>query len=344
MYRKLFLGLSLLVIISIGILHGYDYRPLVKRLIVKTVERNSSAVDVDPDTVEILFCGTGSPNRNPYRASPCLALIAYGKLYLFDAGEGAIAKLYEYQAPVLRLEKVFLTHLHSDHMSGVAEVLHNTWLYGRQQSVELVGPPGTENLLDGMRLSYGEDIKERMHVLGPDGVSMETAFPAAREVRVQTGKIQIVHEDKDLTIEAFPVLHPHWDHAYGYRISVAGKSIVVSGDTRPSESVRTYAENSDYLIHEAFNRDMMSKVGETLEQINVPISAARIERIGDVHTDTIALAKLAQQSKTQHLVLTHLIPPVPDTFPARRAFMSGMSEYYSGRITMAYDGMRISLN
>ena len=81
-----------------------------------------------------------------------------------------------------------------------------------------------------------------------------------------------------------------------------------------------------------------------VERIDVPISAARITRIGDVHTDTLALADIARETRTKHLVLTHLIPPVPNILPARRAFTSGMEDRYEGPITVAYDGMKLELN
>jgi ribonuclease Z len=343
MIRKLSLGVLMVILAVVGWLHSVDYRPVVERAVANVAAGTASNIDVDPDTVKVLFCGTGSPSRNPYRASPCLALQAYGDLYLFDAGEGAIAKLQEYGAPVLRLKKIFLTHLHSDHMSGVAEVLHNTWLYGREHEAELVGPMGTAKLLEGIRTSYADDLDERMYVLGPDGVVKENAFPLATDVEVDGADIVTVHDDGKLRIEAFLVDHPHWEHAFGYRISVAGKTLVVSGDTTPSDGIRRYAAGVDYLIHEAFNADFMRIVGEQLEQIAVPISASRITRIGEVHTSTLDLADLAAQAQVKQLVLTHLIPPVPNVLPARRAFTSGMDERYEGVITVAYDGMEIAL-
>lgn len=342
--KRLIIGVGLAIALLLAWLHSVDYSPVIERAVAGAVRQTNAAVEVNPSEVKLLFCGTGSPSRNPYRASPCLALIAYGNLYLFDAGEGAIAKLQEYGAPVLRLRKLFLTHLHSDHMSGVAEVLHNTWLYGRTGPVELVGPPGTSKLLAGIRMAYEDDIAERMYVLGPDGVEAHMAFPFAEDVTVMGDDIRTVHEDERLTVEAFHVNHPHWEHAYGYRVRVAGKTIVVSGDTTPSEGIRRYAAGADYLIHEAFNREFMRIAGEELEKIDVPISAARISRIADVHTSTLDLADLARDAQARHLVLTHLIPPVPNIMPARRAFTQGMNERYDGPITVAYDGMVIELN
>ncbi|MEM7359377.1 MAG: MBL fold metallo-hydrolase [Pseudomonadota bacterium] len=344
MIKRILFLILLLMVVSAGWLHLTDYMSLAKATIARTVKNTDYANSADPSEVKLLFCGTGSPNRTPFRASPCLALIAYGDLYLFDAGEGAISKLHEFQAPVLRLRKIFLTHLHSDHMSGVAEVLHNTWLYGREKTATLVGPPGTKKLLAGIRTSYEDDLDERLHVLSTDGVRSELAFPEAEDVEVAEDSITLVHKDDKLSIEAFQVVHPHWPHAYGYRIKVAGKTIVVSGDTTISPGVAKYAAGADYLVHEALNSTLMNLVGQELEKISVPISSDRIARIAEVHTDTLELAELAQTAQVKHLVLTHLIPPVPDIFPARQAFTSGMSDRYDGELTVAGDGLELRIN
>ena len=119
--------------------------------------------------------------------------------------------------------------------------------------------------------------------------------------------------------------------------------MVVSGDTVPSEGIRRYAAGADYLIHEAANLELMRVVGEELERSDVPISSARIARIAEVHTPTLELAGLARDARVRHLVLTHLIPPVPDVLPARRAFTRGMAERYAGPITVAHDGLVIEL-
>ncbi len=324
-------------------LHTVDYKPIVDRVVASTVAEQAYATTVSESDAKLLFCGTGSPSRSAERSGPCLALVARGEMFLFDAGEGAIGRLNEFQAPVLKLSKIFLTHLHSDHMSGTAEVLHNTWLYGRADPIELLGPPGTENLLAGIRLAYEDDITERMYVLAADGVDPDLAFPVAEDIEVDGDEIVTVHEDGDFKIEAFRVNHPHWKSAYGYRIQVGGRTIVVSGDTTISDGVKRYAKNADLLVHEAFNQEFMSIAGEELEKIAVPVSAARIQRIAEVHSPTLALAEMAQEIGVKSLVLTHLIPPIPDIFIARRAFVAGMSDRYAGEITVAHDGLWLDL-
>ena len=338
------ISLLLVVIASVFIwLHMVDYLPVVNKAVSATIAQQKYKTQIDDTDIKLLFCGTGSPSRSPVRAGPCLALIANGELFLFDAGEGAIGKLNEYQAPVLKLSKIFLTHLHSDHMSGVAEVLHNTWLFGRTKPATLVGPPGTGKFLSGIQLAYEDDIAERMHVLGADGVDPDLAFSASQDVRISGDDLVTVHKDGNLMIEAFRVNHPEWEFAYGYRIQIGERTIVISGDTTVSEGVRRHARGADILIHEAMNLSFMSIAAQELEKLDVPISAARIARIADVHTPTLDLAKLAKETQVRSLVLTHLIPPIPDNFVARAAFTSGMSDVYEGKITVANDGLWIDL-
>ncbi len=324
-------------------LHHEDYFPVVEPAVRALVAGGNYASRDPGSETRLLFCGTGSPSRNPARSGPCLALIAGGKLYLFDAGEGAIGRLHEFEAPVLRLEKIFLTHLHSDHISGVAEVLHNTWLYGRQHPVALVGPPGTEEVLNGIRAVYHEDLTERMHVLAQDGVDPAIAFSEAVEVTVDDQDAVVVVDKPGLKIEAFRVNHPAWHYAYGYKIQVANKIVVVSGDTTYSENLLKHARGADLLIHEALNTRMMKVAGATLAESGSGISESRIEDIAKVHTSTSALAELAAETDISHLLLTHLIPPIPDIYPARAAFISTMDQKFRGELTVAYDGLWVDL-
>ena len=322
-----------------GWLHATDYAPIVLSLVDRTVAASGYQTNVDADDFRLLFCGTGSPNRTPERGQPCLALVADGKLFLFDAGEGAIAKLHEYRAPVLKLHTVFLTHLHSDHVSGVAETLHNTWLYGRTDRVEVVGPPGTEAFLNGIRDSYRDDLEERNRVLGHENIDADTAFGPAREVRIDDADAHTVYDENGLLIEAFRVDHPDWPHAYGYRVSHRGKVIVVSGDTAVSDGIRTHARGADMLIHEAVKLELMEAIAEGMAKYDGAIPPERFARISSVHTDTLSLADLAQKAGVAHLVMTHLIPALPDTFVANRYFAAGMADRYDGEITLAVDGL-----
>lgn len=340
--NTLFVLVTTVVMIT-GYLYSQDFRPVVYQAAENSVAKivtSSSKIDND---FKLLFCGTGSPNRSPDRGQPCTALIAAGKLFLFDAGEGAIAKLTQYNAPLGQLHSIFLTHLHSDHISGVAEVLHNTWLYGRMHSVDTVGPPGTEQVVKGFEHSYSLDLHERMRVVGPENLDSATAFKGATDVIVEGNAAVVVYQDNGLVIRAFLVAHPDWPQAYGYRIEYRGKVIVISGDTRPSEGISRYAKGADILIHEALNTEVFDYVGEQMEAQGGPMPKDRIGRISSAHTSTLELAQIAEKADVSNLIITHLIPALPANWAADQFFTSGMSDIYKGNITVARDGQTIDV-
>ena len=154
----------------------YDPEPVIHTVIDYKVSSTARRNDLADDQFELLFVGTGSPNRAPDRGQPCLAFTAAGKLFLIDAGEGATGALTEFGAPLGKLDTIFLTHLHSDHISGLGEVMHNTWLYGRTDEIQVIGPPGTDDVLAGFAKVYEHDTHERQRVLGAENISTEVAM------------------------------------------------------------------------------------------------------------------------------------------------------------------------
>lgn len=336
--------LAVFVFAAGGYLYSVSFRPIVFALIDRQVEKIAEATTVDDDAFQLLFCGTGSPNRTPHRGQPCTALVAAGKLFLFDAGEGSIAKLAEYEAPLGRLHTIFLTHLHSDHVSGVAEVMHNSWLYGRRHELAVVGPPGTARMVAGFEAAYSDDLDERTRVLGIEAISPALAFSGARDEEVGGDEIRTFYDAEGLVIKAFQIDHPDWPHAYGYRIEHKGKVIVISGDTRASESIVTHARGADLLVHEALNMEAMTHIGAAMDRTGGPIPGSRMARIAEVHTTTHELADLAERAEVKALAITHLIPAIPPNWVADQFFVDGMSVRYGGPIMIARDGDWLDLS
>ncbi len=345
MKRKIIWGAGMIAIaLAVGVsglLLNPD--PLIHTVIDKVVATRSAASDVPDHRFEVLFCGTGSPNRTPTRGQPCLAVIAGGRLFLFDAGEGAIGALTEYNAPLARLDTIFLTHLHSDHISGLGEVLHNTWLYGRTGQIDVIGPPGTAEVLAGFSRVYKTDMAERQRVLGKENIDPKWAMGQARDVLAPEEETLVVYENDGVTIEAFRVEHLDWPDAYGYRVTFAGKTVVISGDTRKTTAVPRVAQGADLLIHEALNNDAMSTVAEALDKHDIGVPGNRMTRIAEAHTLTLEVAEMARDAQVDHLILTHLIPALPANALTDRYFTKGMRDIYDGKITVARDGMRIRL-
>ncbi|MCR9141549.1 MAG: MBL fold metallo-hydrolase [bacterium] len=314
-------------------------RSYIERKVPSTLQQQT----VTDRRFEIVFCGTGSPLYQPDRAQPCLGVVAGGRFFLFDAGQGASRQLHAVGAPILSLDAVYLTHLHSDHISGVGDVLHNGWLYGRRNQVNLVGPPGTTKFLNGVRQSFEDDMHERQRIVGikPDGSHLDMA--KARDLKIEGDGAIPVYSENGVLISAFRVDHPAWDFAYGYKIEYGGKTVVVSGDTRYTPAIVTHARDADLLIHEAVNLEMMRTITKAVAKHGGNVDPKRIERIRTTHTPTNEVATAAAKAGVERLVLTHLIPPIPALGFIEGAFIKGMDKIYDGEIVVARDGMRIKL-
>lgn len=336
--------LTLAILGSIG-LAFFALKPdwLIEQLVDRQIAASVAAQDISQSSFEVLFCGTGSPQHHADRGQPCLAIIAGGRLFLFDAGQGAAHRLAEYQAPVLRLDTIFLTHLHSDHISGLGEVLHNGWLYGRQHLVNVQGPPGTEKVLAGYQQLYEDDLQERQRVLGAEYLDSTQGMGDARDIRVEGDQTRVVYDKEGVVVRAFHVNHPDWANAYGYRFEYANKSVVVSGDTAYTPAIGMHASGADLLIHEALNSELMALGGRLLQKYGSVISSDRLELISSVHTPTALVAASAKEAGVPELVVTHLIPPIPAIGAIENRFIRGMDKVFEGKITVARDGMRITL-
>jgi ribonuclease Z len=341
------LGWTIAVLASVVLAGGLGsyLRPdlLVHSAIDHLATDRAVADDVPESRFEVLFCGTGSPSRSLGRRQPCLAIVAGGRLFVFDAGEGSIGALTDYSAPLARLDTVFLTHLHSDHMSGLGELMHNSWLFGRTHAIDVVGPPGTANVVAGFAQVYSEDLVDRQQVVDEQGFDAGLAMATPREVILLDAAPKVVFDRSGVRVEAFAVDHMEWPPAFGYRVHFGGKTLVVSGDTRRSGSVSSAAIGADLLIHEALSEEALSRIGRALDRHDVGVPSSRLEKIAGVHTTTIEVAQLAAAAGVPRLALTHLMPGLPPSWITDRYFLRGMESVYDGDITVARDGMRIRL-
>ncbi|MEP0068297.1 MBL fold metallo-hydrolase [Pyruvatibacter sp.] len=343
--KRVLIGIGVMGVVVIAALTWFSMntKVLMKRQIDANIRAMMEMQEFPATRFEVIFCGTGSPQYNPDRSQPCLGVIAGGMFFLFDAGQGAAQQLNATRSPFQKLETIFLTHLHSDHMSGTADVLHNGWLLGRQELIEVVGPPGTEQLLEGISLSFQHDIEERQRVLGTEYANNETAMGTPREITIDTDAAVTVFDRDGVVIRAFRVEHPDWPHAYGYRVEFAGKSIVISGDTRYTRAIGRHAQGVDLLIHEVVNVEMMEMAADSIRENGGEIAPERLALITAVHTPTLDVARAAVDAQAKKLVLTHLIPPIPANSFVESIYVEGMDDIYEGDIIVARDGMRLTL-
>ena len=206
---------------------------------------------------KIVMLGTGTPNPDPERSGPALAIVVNGESYLVDAGAGIVRRAAAAQRadsiPALappKLRRVFLTHLHSDHTVGLPDLMLTPWVLERTAPLDVYGPPRTKRMVDLLSASYADDIQIRLHGGEP---SNKTGYRAIGH-DVLPG---VVYRDSNITISAFKVAHGEWENAYGYVFQTRDRKIVVSGDTRPTDAVVKACGGCDVLVHEVYSAEKL---------------------------------------------------------------------------------------
>ena len=292
--------------------------------------------------IHVIMVGTGSPRIDPKRAPACVAVIAGGEFLLFDAGEACVRQMATLDLPIDRIGTVFITHLHSDHIGGLGQVLNCSWIWDRRNTVDIYGPDGIDDVVNGINMTYTPDIDFRMKVQGKDILDPDHAIGSSKLISIEGPDAVTVFERNGVSVRAFLVEHQPIEPAFGFRIEYKGRSVVISGDTRKSEQVIRHARGADLLIHEAMNKHMVSRVAGVFEQLGRPKNARHMRNVMAYHTDTIEAAQGAQEAGVDSLVLTHIIPPLPNAI-SKWMFRRGMSDHFDGEIIIAEDGMRFYL-
>jgi ribonuclease Z len=269
----------------------------------------------------VLLLGTGYPRPDPQRAGPSTVVIAGDAWFVVDAGRGTTMRIAATDLQYANLRGVLLTHLHSDHTAGLPDLFNTTWQFGRKAvPLELYGPRGTKKLANAMRDFFAEDIHWRRDVL-------EKHPAAGATIRTHIVREGIVYDDGKVKITAFPVDHRPVVNAFGYRFESGGQTVVISGDTRPTETLVRYAKGADILVLEAY-------LPEHFLRVDTPEVAARLM---SYHTSAEEAGQLAARAGVKKLVLTHLIPGnADDTFRERAA------KAFQGEVVVGRDLLRIS--
>jgi ribonuclease Z len=219
-----------------------------------------------PDTgqgqhITVTLLGTGCPAPVMNRFGPSTLVEAGGQKFVFDAGRGALQRLTQLGVRWQDVQGVFLTHLHSDHTVGFPDLWLTGWLVppGRNVPLPVWGPAGTSSMMGYLEQAYQSDIRVRIgDGAPPDGVKL-----VAHDIAEGP-----VYDHGGVKVTAFEVDHAAAKPAFGYRIDYAGRSVVLSGDTRFSENLIRHAQGVDLLVHEVF-------VPATLERAGVPPGPAK---------------------------------------------------------------------
>ena len=297
----------------------------------------------DKEHVRVLICGTGSPEVSSAKAQACTLVSAGGKMFLFDVGDGAVRSLAHSKIPVNQLERVFITHFHSDHFNDVATLINAGWIWGRKSPLEVQGPVGTKQVLDGFSQAYALDEGYRSANMPHLAKNRAVAFGVPLEIAFVEGQRSVrVYDKGGVTIDAALVVHDPVKPALGYVLKYKGKKVFVSGDTEVSPVNMDAMRNADLAVHESYAAHMVRRAIPQMKKLGMDFEATVAERTIPYHADNIALAKQAQAAGVKHLLLTHLIP-YPASFVVRQMYTEGMGHHFKGKLTVAQDGMILVL-
>lgn len=346
MQRKwLIATLVLILIAGLGWALGQPW--IGERVFNAAVERQAG-IDRSaqlPDGIHVYVCGSGSPMPDAERAGPCLAVLAGRQGYVFDAGSGSIRKLGRMGFPMDRLEAALLTHLHSDHLDGLGEMMLQAWIAGgRSQPLPIYGPPGTDRVVAGFMEAYDIDRGYRIAHHGPEvarpgGFGGEARIISFGDTVSHGG---IVVKEGDVSIRALPVDHAPVDYAMAFRVDYKDRSVVISGDTKYSPALALFAKGADVIFHEALNPAMVGKIEKTLAERGNADAATIMADIPDYHTSPEDAARTAQAAGAKALVLYHLVP-APPTRLVEPVFLGDAPGLFDGKLELAEDGMMVSL-
>ena len=282
---------------------------------------------------QVVLLGTGTPPADPDRSGPAAAIVVNGTPYLVDIGAGVVRRAKAAAADrgidglePTNLRVVFVTHLHSDHTVGYPDLILTPWVLGRRVPLEVYGPAGikhmTEHVLEAYRADYetrSRHYDEKLYVVG--------SLPGGRTVNAHEIKPGVVYKDANVTVTAFQTKHAM--DSYGYRFDTADRSVVISGDTNPTQTTIDACNGCDVLIHEVLTHDWLSRRPDFVNY------AAKF------HTTTSQLAELATKAKPRLLVLYHSSiawrPVVDDQRSRPEVLLREITSTYAGQVVVGRD-------
>lgn len=243
---------------------------------------------------QLVILGTGTPIINPERSGPSVAVVVNGSAYLVDFGPGVVrraaAAARDKHITALtpkNLKVVFATHLHSDHTAGLSDLYLTPAVEGRPGALELYGPPGIADMARHIQAAYVKDVDIHVH-------GLEHGNAGAYHINAHEIHPGVVFKDSNVKVTAFSVAHGTWDFSYGYRFDTADRSIVISGDTAPTQAIAPACHGCDLLLHEVYSTAWFQERPPERQKYH-----------STFHTSAAALAGIANAAKPKQLVLYH---------------------------------------
>jgi len=276
------------------------------------------------EITKVILLGTGTPNPYPDRSGPAIAIIVNDTPYIIDCGPGVIRRFAAVTSEfggtfdklkVSNIKRAFFTHLHSDHTAGYPDLILTPWVMGRDEPLEVFGPQGLASMTEHILEAYREDINIRIN--GPEPINQ-----VGWKVMVSEIDPGIIYKDINITVEAFLVKHGDWPEAYGFKFTTPDRTIVISGDTSPSDNLLDISQGADILIHEVYSANALKKRDEFWQNYH-----------SNFHTSSVELAEIANTLKPELLILYHQL----FWTSTEEELLREISETYCGKVVSGKD-------
>lgn len=282
------------------------------------------------EVTRVVLLGTGTPGPDPDRSGPATAVIVNGVPYLVDFGPGVVRRAAAAErkgVPALapaNIRTAFLTHLHSDHTAGLPDLLLMPWALGRDGPVALYGPRGLRAMTNHVLKAFEDDIRIRLKDKQLLGIVRPRKGITVRVHEIRPG---VVYRDANVTVTAFPVRHGDVPDSYGYRFQTPDRTIVISGDTSPSQSVVDACNGCDILIHEAYSMATYNRVSPAYQLYR-----------RKHHTSSVELGALSARARPRLLVLYHRANPGGASIPnPEEILLQEIKQSYAGPVVTGHD-------
>ncbi len=273
--------------------------------------------------MEIVLLGTGSPLPDPHRAGPATLVRAGDVTLLFDCGRGVLQRVAAVGSGAAQFTAVLLTHLHSDHITDLNDVITSKWVSSFAPSpLRVIGPPRTQEVVDGILASLRPDIEYRL--AHHEDLTWE---PIVDVVEVSDG---VALQEPDVRVLTAPTDHRPVHPTNGYRIEHDGRTVVIAGDTVPCEGLDQLCAEADALVHTVIRDDIIK---------GVPVQ--RLRDILDYHSSVADAARTAARAGVGTLILTHYVPGLVSG--EEDAWRALAAEHFDGVIELGDDLLTVTI-
>jgi ribonuclease Z len=273
--------------------------------------------------IDVTLLGTGSPLPDPRRAGPSTLVQASGVSLLFDCGRGVLMRLAEAGLLPVQLDAVFLTHLHSDHLTDLNDVITTRWVMAQAPlPLRLIGPGRTQAVVDGLLAMLGPDVEYRL--------AHHADLTWRPDVQVSEVSEGVVFEHGEVTVRAAPTDHRPVEPTVGFRVDAGGRSVVIGGDGVPCEGLDRLCEGADAYVQTVLRADLVRA-----------IPVARLQDTIDYHSTVEQAAQTAARAGVGTLVLTHFVPGRPDG--SADEWRALAAAHFAGDVVVADDLTKVTV-